>query len=476
MHLVESRLNSGTAWFVYLATAVCLLFALNSLIVPLAEIPLHVIKNTNEGWNAYFIDRAMNGSGLYPLPPAMIVDNYPPLSFYITGWVGRIVGDPIIAGRLLSVVAYVISAVLLGAIVGARTASWPVGLFAGAYFAAVFSVFPGGRIGLNDPQLLGHAVMLGGLAVLWLGDGRFRTLAAAAALMVAAGLIKHNLVALPVAATLWIAMVDRRKLILWLAAVLLAGVAAIVLLLSVWGLGSLSSILTPRMTSLGKAAGLILLLRGLAAQLAIALLLWFRPRLGAAKDATFCAVYVVLSVVLGFLAYAGEGVSANAAFDVAISVVLAIGVLLGSLPSGREKMGVIAALVVAQLLMVTSGVGTLVSGAIAREEQTAAGDIAYVASHPGPAICSDPTICYWAGKEFVFDFFNMVQLFSLDRRDPAPLLDKLRHHDISVIVISGGLPRTSTKWSADFVRVLDDSYRIDRRSEDRVFYVPKGEN
>ena len=66
---------------------------------------LNVEIQPNEGWNAYFADAAMGKMPLYPSADKLITNNYPPLSFYILGLVGRLVGDPVLAGRLLSLIA-----------------------------------------------------------------------------------------------------------------------------------------------------------------------------------------------------------------------------------------------------------------------------------------------------------------------------------------------------------------------------------
>ena len=62
---------------------------------------------------------------------------------------------------------------------------------------------------MNDPQMLGHALQLGGLSLL-LQKNRREIIPAALAM--AAGLfIKHNLAALPLAATLWLCWQDRHE-------------------------------------------------------------------------------------------------------------------------------------------------------------------------------------------------------------------------------------------------------------------------
>src|ERR1051325_290758 len=58
----------------------------------------------NEGWNAYHADAAMRGAAqLYPPSDGLVANNYPPLSYYVMGWLGRAFGDPLYAGRAVSI-------------------------------------------------------------------------------------------------------------------------------------------------------------------------------------------------------------------------------------------------------------------------------------------------------------------------------------------------------------------------------------
>src|SRR5207237_8082422 len=78
-----------------------------SLAWPVYRAFVDVEIENNEGRNAYFADAAMGKMPLYPSADQLITNTYPPLSFYIVGLVGRLVGDPVLAGRLLSLVAVV---------------------------------------------------------------------------------------------------------------------------------------------------------------------------------------------------------------------------------------------------------------------------------------------------------------------------------------------------------------------------------
>src|SRR5260370_3324687 len=68
-------------------------------------IPAHFSSDPNEGWNAFQAARAIGTGPLYSGPQALTGNNYPPLSFYLVGWAGRLLGDPIVAGPVNAPIA-----------------------------------------------------------------------------------------------------------------------------------------------------------------------------------------------------------------------------------------------------------------------------------------------------------------------------------------------------------------------------------
>ena len=87
--------------------AIAALGCIAGVIRAAAIIPLHVSLDPNEGWNAYHTAAAMSGHGLYPDAGSFMVNNYPPLSFYLVGLLGHFTGDLIIAGRIISLASFV---------------------------------------------------------------------------------------------------------------------------------------------------------------------------------------------------------------------------------------------------------------------------------------------------------------------------------------------------------------------------------
>jgi len=204
-----------SVWVRILMTLLCVI-AVWSFAWPVYRAFLHVEIDNNEGWNAYFADAAMGKMPLYPAPEKLITNNYPPLSFYIVGEFGRLIHDTVLAGRLISLFAVVAIAIAIAMLVCTLGGNRGGAAVAGAFFVAVMSRYYTSYVGMNDPQLLAQAVMacaFVGFAVHWFaqrtqqeetqnvhGFGPLLPIL----LMVVAGFIKHNIIAMPLTAFLWL--------------------------------------------------------------------------------------------------------------------------------------------------------------------------------------------------------------------------------------------------------------------------------
>ena len=155
----------------------------------------------NEGWNGYFQLRAIAGQPLYSGYPPFFANNYPPLSFYLVGTLGALVGDPVLAGRLVSLAA--VAAIALAGADIVRTAGggkWER-LLALATCILLFAAFATDYLGMNDPQLLGQAFAAWALAVHLGGTPSLGRTLLAAVLVAVSVMIKHNLILVPLLIT-----------------------------------------------------------------------------------------------------------------------------------------------------------------------------------------------------------------------------------------------------------------------------------
>src|SRR5579871_6585584 len=172
---------------------------------------LHVPLDPNEGWNAYNALAASTTGNPYPPVGSFMFNNYPPLSFYLIGAFGTLLGDNVVAGRLVSLAAFVTVCACIAAALRQMRADWSVGIFAAALLASTL-LLTSDYVGMNDPQLLGHALQLVGLLCALHQPRATLSLVVSALFFVVGGFVKHNLIVLPAATAIWLVMVGDRDI------------------------------------------------------------------------------------------------------------------------------------------------------------------------------------------------------------------------------------------------------------------------
>ena len=395
---------------------------------PLLTIPLRIPINYDEGWNAAFDARAvLPGLGpLYPGPDSLVFNNYPPLGFLLVGGLGRFVfGDMIVAGRTVALAALLAAGGLTGLCVrllgGTRSAATAAALL---LLLLACSFYPG-YVAMDDPQWLAQALMLAGLAVLLRGDVACRLrrgalpwpqILGSALLMVAGGFVKHSLVALPAAATLWLLWLDRRATLVWATAVG-AGLALGSLITWAWfGSAAFVDVLDHhrvfRLRLLMHAVG------GVAPLLPMLAVVAMRGHPD--RDiAVFSTLFVGIALLAGIAQRCGEGVNYNAHFEALVAVCLVFGLAItpGRDATARRRrpgpgaanLCVFAALPVLGLL--PWSLPTAWHDVTGRHALQAAWRpiIAQLADADGQVGCEMQSLCYWAGRPFAVDIFNLTQ-------------------------------------------------------------------
>src|SRR5215468_2131708 len=227
--------------------------AIVSFIWPVYRAFLNIEITDNEAWNVYFADAAMGKMPLYPSSAQLITNNYPPLSFYIVGFAGRIIGDAVIGGRLLSLISVIAIATAIALSVRRLGGTQPAAAISAAFYIATMSRFFGSYVGLNEPQLFSHAIMTFGFLAFLDARSRDRGYVMPFLVMALAGFVKHNIIAMPLTAFAWLGM--NRKLealkCLYVAAVVI--VTGIAICYVSFGRDFFLNILAPRHYSVKKA-------------------------------------------------------------------------------------------------------------------------------------------------------------------------------------------------------------------------------
>lgn len=432
------------------AAAALGLVTLALLVRNILAIPAHVPLDPNEGWNAAHALAAMAGHGLYPPPQALVVNNYPPLSFYLVGFLGRH-GDAIVTGRWVALAAFLSCIVSIETLLR-RMECGPRAIIPGTLFFAALLLITSDYVGMDDPQLLGHALQLGALLLVL----RDRVMIAAALFAVSL-FIKHNLLAMPLAAGLWLLLQDRRTglhFLLWGLAFTLSG---LVLFQLAFHTSLLDALASPRLSSLANVQTAVLHLWW--APLPILAMAGFWPD----RHGLFCALYGGIALLLGLGFATGDGVDANAFFDLGIALALTLGLVVE-----RGRWPVLAAASALPLLIFLATNFQDNNFFFTRDfAQASAADIALLKSRPGPALCDQLSLCLWAGKDAKVDVFNIGEAIKAGARDPAPLVHMIADHRFATLQLID-----MDELGPDVRRAIEKNYRADHNDDNGTFLVP----
>lgn len=385
---------------------------------PLSLLGAKVSFSYNEGWNAYFAARS--GVALYPAPETLTFNNYPPLSFLVVGALSPLFGgDAILAGRVVALVAMLWTICAMGWAAARLTSSARAGVIAALIVLATLSGQYQIYVALNDPQWLGHAFMATAAVILAGRPVRLAPLAAAGALMILGGLVKHLLIALPLATAAWLAIYDRAAFLRFAAASAALLVAALILLFLAFGpplfaavLGH-QRVLSPGFFLLGLAG-----LAPLAPILIPAAAAFFSPAQRRAPAGLF-AIAALFALAVALLARSGEGVDVNAYFDLVLyatpAAVAFLWPMLADATADRKLR--LAGAALGALLLVPAlspapmRLAELKSFLEERGRLVAEADamIAAIRATPGDVVCMRLAYCYWAQEPFHLDMFNAGQ-------------------------------------------------------------------
>jgi hypothetical protein len=441
--------------------------------------------NVNEGWNAYWADAAQKGLDLYPGPSSFKLNNYPPLWFYATGALGRIVHDNIQAGRILSGIALFLTAVIVGLIVREIAGPGRHCGFAGAALLAIFALFYQEYAGTDDGQTTANLFAAAAI-LLFLRriNGRlgFYLVGVIIPLMLVGGLIKNNILAAPLSIAIFLAINNRSAFALY--AVCATVWVAIIcgLLLLIFGRDLFSSVLLPRPYDWAVAWDQAI---DQIRQYNLFLLAIPFLALRAGRKENFIFIYSIVSFIQGALLSGGRGVDVNVFFDFAIATSIGIGLVAGRLAkkigvagAGRQTRYLLPVWLVFALmppaLSLNSGVSFLydIFGTVMANTQAA--DVEYISSTPGRAMCDAPALCYWAGKKFTVDLNSLPTLIWVDPPLLGDFLQKIKTCSFALIQLSPDWAddRESVSTFPEFTAALSAHYAQARTTETALYYKP----
>jgi hypothetical protein len=496
-NFAEAEHSSIRTWlFAALAYSV-LIFALLLPIENIISAGFTFEVNYNEGWNVYNADRLIHRELIYDANYWRI-NNYPIGSFLIIAGVDVLFQNLFLSGRLVALVSFAAIGMFAATAVrrfGGGRADAVFG--AGCAMGFCYLMAPAWIIA-DDPQTLGEAVMLGALVSFIARPPDRLNLLRTAFLVVLGGFVKHNLVAIPIAITLDLAIRAPRRLPLWL--VSCAGFATSFLGLTqiVAGGDFIDHLMSPRLFGwYGARYHLMKYLRQFKFPLTLIVL---SASLFLAADRTILAAWGIISIISATILSGFEGTSYNMFQDAAVFLGVAAGVMMSELRKSelRGRLARVLAsalpfLVAQPILARVPDIAVQVSHSRAlldsdrRRQETFLADAKFVADKQGPAICESLLLCYVAGQPFILDPFNSRQYMLSGRLDQGDLIRRIGAREFAVIQLRADIcddPTTPSchilhyrqkvdRFTDEVLYAIDQYYELARRSTLGSFYVPK---
>jgi hypothetical protein len=479
---VESRIVWRAAFFLLAVLLLILLW------FPVARINSHYTLTMNEGINAYYEHVAGRGGKVYGHPPKYEYANYTPVYFHLVGWVGSLTGDVNLAGRWVSLLAYLAIAVFAALIVHRLGNSRRLGAYAGLCWLIWQCAFEPGRVGFNDMHLFGVALSLAGLYCFVNHPERTRWLCASAALFALSLFTKQSLFAFPVAVALQLLPAPRKRLAIWLATAVTACSILLLLTLAVDGRYFLAHLMLPRLYYPADLANSLSQYLYFIQGAFVAACIWILRNREFGRERVLVLAFVVAHAIATFvLGWAGaslnhltEAMVATAMMG-ALAIQAADPIVRGSrFPRAALTLLLILPFFLTSIVVLPQRIPSDLSR-YAKEVPESEAEFAYVSkfinAQPGPAMCETLLVCYAAGKPEEYDSFAVdmaLRTGTLPMAEIVQLVES-RHFRVIQMEFSAREPMQPTarvRFPGPFMRTLFAKYKLAFRTKWYAVFVP----
>jgi hypothetical protein len=397
-----------------------------------------------EAWNAYFQDAAVSGDRLYPTADSLVGNNYPPLSFYVVGFLGKLFGDSLFAGRALSLAGLICVAIEIFAVVRILSGNSVAAAVGAFWYVAIMAHNSAVYVGTNDPQIAGEAIMGAGLVWFLLRERDRRSVLPPLLLMVIGGFWKHNMIGIPVTVVAWLMLTNWRAAVRPVLISVVAAGAGLLICSLLYGPHFISNLLATRHHSVNY----LLVNIGHLQWCAPALVIWAGWAIADRTNtaARFSSLHICVSLVACILQWFGSGVSGNAEFDLILALGIGVGLTFGYMNRsyaarfvaiGRLRTLMIAVLVIRLVASDRQEPALILLSSEFREslyasERNALREAEQLSLVHGDVFCTNKVVCRMAGKPFVVDEFKVEQLALTDKLSEDDLRVLLAFRNISV--------------------------------------------
>jgi hypothetical protein len=483
---------TGTGTWARLRTTCFTIWAL--LLVIMTTVTWHPVLRAlervpidyNEGWNSYRQHWAASGLSLYDKPPNLFVTNYPPISFYLVGFLS-VHASSMAAGRGIAFFSLILTCVLAGAITRSMTGHNYSAVYTGLCLWCWVAVYVPWRVGVNEPQFLATVFVLIGVYSYTKRTNGGANLVLVALFFSLGVFTKQTVIAFPMAIILHICFQRRLRdlMIIAVSGSTFSGII-IALVLSTGGIEFFSNLLCPRAFLLSEGIqNVFLYICVFAAPILLTIIqIKSLPR---SSQRTLLSLVLALANIISMIFAMGDGVGQNIFTDALIILAIWCGIgfqrfVCSEMNEVRARTACFAlipllpAILLIPQRLTSDFVEVGKSNVVLTDYLT---DVAFLSSLNDPVICEDIQMCYDAGKRMFFDPYFVLDQIKLGHITEAQVQGLLEEKALTAVEIE--IPQNDktitgtnrNRFSEGFIKTMRRNYVPVRSGGGFAIFVPR---
>jgi hypothetical protein len=467
-----------------ISTIFLLIVVLILLAAPLTRMFYRFSITYNEGWTVYHSDAASKGKQIYDTKDPFTPVVYPPLFFYLEGLVGKLFGNFLMVGRILSFLGLICTSIFAALIVRIFSRNVIGSIFAAIFFCGAVAAVASQYVAMNDAQLPAHVLSAAGMWS-YLRSRRDSSLWPAALLITAALFTKHNLIAVPAVISIDLLLRSKWDFLKWFLYISIFIAAFSILTLVFVGPGFIDQVIAGRYISIQKLFAQTRQFGTFALIPLLASIVWC-AKAWKNREERVLILWLFFSILVGIITASGFGTAMNMFFDAFLCLAVIQGISISNmsaLPQALLPLILFLPIEAAAISEIQTAMNKNLQSRFAKQQADFLSDVQFLKDRSGRVVCGSLLLCFDAGKPLEFDPFNVSQRIitgKMKEKDAVQLFEnghfrvvqvKEQHYEKNSARSIKPEMFADTFFTRNMIAAIRENYTVRRKSSTGNYYV-----
>ncbi|MCI0442448.1 hypothetical protein L0244_22030 [bacterium] len=438
----------------------------------------------NEGWTVYHSDAVSKDKQIYDTKDPFTPVVYPPLFFYLEGLIGKLFGNFLMIGRILSFLGLICTSIFAALIARIFSRNVIGSIFTAIFFCGAVAAMASQYVAMNDAQLPAHVLSAAGLWS-YLRSRRDSSLWPAALLITASLFTKHNLIAVPAAISIDLLFRSKWDFLKWLLFISIFIAAFTILTFVFAGSGFIDQVIVGRYISIQKMFVQTRQFGTFALIPLLASILWC-SRSWKNREERILVLWLLFSIVVGIITASGFGTAMNMFFEAFLCLAVILGISISNmnpLPQALLPLILFLPIEAAAISEIQTALNKNLQSRFAKQQADFLSDVQFLKDQSGRVVCGNPLLCFDAGKPLEFEPFNVSQRIisgKMKENDAVQFFEnghfqvvqiKEQHYEKDSARSIKPEMFADTFFTRNMIAAIRENYTVQRKSSTGNYYV-----